>query len=76
MIGVIVEGRAKAYPINDLSADRALEDTVGDKKITLSYDAAKSHQRITGPDGEEIPSVQAFWFAWAAFYPDTDLWKP
>lgn len=30
---------------------------------------------VTDADGKEIPSVRAFWFAWFAFYPDTEIFE-
>jgi hypothetical protein len=76
VIGVVIEGKAKAYPISDLPTDNAIEDKVGSKKLVVRYDAENRHPQITGPEGEQIPSVMVFWFAWQAFYPKTDLWRP
>jgi hypothetical protein len=25
--------------------------------------------------GDELPSHQAFWFAWSQFHPDTEVWS-
>ena len=76
VIGVIIDGKAKAYPVNDLPADSAIKDKVGNRQVVVSYDAEKRHPKITGPQGEQIPAVMVFWFAWQAFYPGTDLWAP
>lgn len=76
VIGVIIDGKAKAYPVSDLPADKGIEDKVGGKKLVVRYDAGKRYPTITGPEGEQMPSVMVFWFAWQAFYPKTGLWKP
>lgn len=76
VIGIIIDGQAKAYPVDLLPSGKAIEDTVGNKKIVVRYDAEQKHPQLTGSDGEMIPSVVAFWFAWQAFYPDTGLWEP
>ncbi|MDP2645765.1 MAG: DUF3179 domain-containing (seleno)protein [Desulfobacterales bacterium] len=76
VIGVIIDGKAKAYPVNDLPTNRAIEDNVGSKQIIVRYDADKRNPQIVSPAGEQIPSVMVFWFAWQAFYPKTELWKP
>lgn len=76
VIGVVINGKAKAYPANDLPPDKAIEDKVGQKKVVVRYDAGKRNPQITNTEGEHIPSVMVFWFAWQAFYPQTDLWKP
>ena len=75
VIGVVIDGMAKAYPISDLP-NNAIEDKVGGKQIVVRYDAEKRYPQITGPEGEQILTVMVFWFAWQAFYPKTDLWKP
>lgn len=75
VIGVIMDGKAKAYPVNDLPTDNAIEDTVGSQQVIVRYDAEKRYPQIIGPRGEQIPSVMVFWFAWQAFYPKTELWK-
>jgi hypothetical protein len=76
VIGIVIDGTAKAYPVGDLPTDNAIKDKVGSKQVVVRYDAEKRYPQITGPDGEQIPSVVAFWFAWQAFYPETGLWKP
>ena len=32
--------------------------------------------RVETVGGREVPSHQAFWFAWSQFHPDTELWEP
>jgi len=76
VIGAVIDGKAKAYPVDDLPTDRAVLDDVGDKQLVLLYNAEKRYPQITGPEGEQIPTVMVFWFAWQAFYPKTDLWRP
>jgi len=35
---------------------------------------AESLAKATDSEGNDLASHQAFWFAWAQFYPDTKLW--
>lgn len=76
VIGIVIDGKAKAYPISDLPTYNAIEDKVGSKQVVVRYDAEKRYPQIASPEGEQIPSVMVFWFAWQAFYPKTDIWKP
>lgn len=79
VIGIIVDGQPKAYPINTLTAETAeksIHDVVGEQAIVVTYDAASQHATVTTKAGEAIPSVMVFWFAWQAFYPKTGLWQP
>ena len=32
--------------------------------------------RVFGPDDEEVPTHEAFWFAWSQFHPTTLVWTP
>jgi hypothetical protein len=39
---------------------------------------AKTQQQLIrrSESGEVLPSVKVYWFAWQAFYAETELWKP
>ena len=77
VIGVILNGSAKAYPIEQLEklAGTPLDDTLGGVDIRIVYDETKQWTQVTRANGNEpVPSVTAFWFAWQAFYPDTGLY--
>jgi len=76
VIGAIINGEAKAYPLKTLPTDHPIRDTLGGQQITVRYDAESKHPQIMDSEGESIPSVMVFWFAWQAFYPQTELWRP
>ncbi len=76
VVGVELEGggtiafpREAALSVLDSGADvtaagiRLIKDGDGLRAISVS-------------DGSEIPSHQAFWFAWSQFWPNTQLWDP
>jgi hypothetical protein len=75
VVGVVIEGAAKAYPIDKLPDGEEVHDSVAGTPVVVSYDAERRYPRITGASGRELPSVMVFWFAWQAFYPQTDLWE-
>ncbi len=75
--GVIVKGISKAYPIEALAeSPTPFSDTIGGEEIEVVYDAEAKTVTITASDGVAIPTVQVYWFAWQAFYPDTLLHTP
>ena len=76
VLGVVIDGKAKAYALSDLSTVKTIKDTVADKPITIHYDEEKQFPLVTNAAGAPVPSVTVFWFAWQAFYPQTGLWKP
>jgi hypothetical protein len=75
VVGVIIDGVAKAYDVNKLPDKKEVKDKIGKTKIIIKYDKEKNHPSVTTEDKKEIASVLVYWFAWQAFYPDTELWK-
>jgi len=72
VVGVIHEGKAFAFPIAPLEkTPEATQDGV-----TLKFDPASRLATATDKNGNELPTVTVFWFAWQAFHPKTTLWKP
>ena len=81
VLGLELDGEIfKAYPFDEL--DEALggktgtiTDTVGGRELTVRYDAGAGSAAVFDELGRELPTVRAFWFAWAAFHPDTEVFK-
>ncbi|MDA8597235.1 DUF3179 domain-containing protein [Candidatus Pacebacteria bacterium] len=75
VIGIEHDGATKAYPRKTLMAlgEQSLEDTIGGSTITLSWDEEVQSVTVLDVEGVEIPNFTLFWFAWAAFHPDTDV---
>ncbi len=76
VLGVILDGKAKAYPVSQLPSQKEVQDTIGNTSVTVLYDAERKHPQIKLADGSLAPTVMVFWFAWQAFYPETALWSP
>ena len=77
VVGVMVDGAARAYPIRSLPANQALTDPANGAALEITFDPI-SQQAIVRrkTSGEVLPNVKVYWFAWQAFYPQTTLWKP
>ncbi|MBI3156197.1 MAG: DUF3179 domain-containing protein [Burkholderiales bacterium] len=80
VLGLTVGGEAKAYPF-DLLAQRVgpdgrLDDRVGGRRVRIRYDAAQRSAEAFDAEGRALPAVAAFWFAWVAFHPRTQLLAP
>ncbi|MBK6296065.1 MAG: DUF3179 domain-containing protein [Rhodoferax sp.] len=77
VLGVEVGGRTKAYPFSVLArrvdAKGELLDSVGGKSLRVRYDAAHGTAEVVDASGRPVPSVMAFWFAWVAFHPRTEV---
>ena len=76
VIGLIINGQPKAYPIKKFSNNKSIKDELGGEEITISYNAERHYPKITNQQGVQVPSVLVFWFAWQAFYPKTQIWSP
>ena len=76
VVGVIVNGMPKAYPVRELErlGGKTITDTVGGTSIHLQYDARARFVEVAAEDNANIPSVSVYWFAWQAFYPNTELY--
>lgn len=73
VIGVIVNGVAKAYDVKKFKNNKKIKDKIGKKEIIIAYDKTTNHPQVMNKRGKEIPSVLVYWFAWQAFYPNTEL---
>lgn len=77
VLGVTVGDQAKAYPFSLLAravnAQGLLADTVAGRPLHIHFDAEHQSARVLDSDGTERPSVMAFWFAWVAFHPRTEV---
>ena len=78
VLGLSLAGVHKAYPLAVLRGRKApLEDRVGGKAIKIIYDPeADSAQVLDAHSGELLPAVVAYWFAWAAFHPQAEVYTP
>ena len=79
VMGVVIDGQAKAYATEAVKAAGALRDEFAGKKIIVEYDPELDVVRLFEelPDGsrERINPLPNFWFSWVAAYPDTELYN-
>ena len=74
-MGVSAGGEHRAYPLPAFSPDPArIEEELGEKSFVLVHDPAAPSIRIEGAE-EGVEWMYAFWFAWAAFHPQTEIWS-
>ncbi len=76
VLGVVVGAAKKAYPFVELEkhGQRTFTDRVGEASIVLKWDP--DHQTALALIGtEQLAATQAYWFAWYAFHPDTDVFR-
>jgi len=77
VVGVIVDGVARAYPLKSLPPGQTVRDELNSAALEITYHPATQLAVVRRiENGEVLPSVKAYWFAWQAFYPQTGLWQP
>lgn len=68
--------RQKAWPFSELrKAGTTVKDTLNGKPILISYDELAVAARAYDEAGQELPALTAFWFAWYAFHPETEVFR-
>jgi hypothetical protein len=79
VLGIVINGEAKAYYPLTIKKEGRIEDKVGGVNIVVQYEEDVDVVRLfkEGSDGvlERINPVPNFWFSWVAAHPDTELLK-
>ncbi len=77
VLGLELNGVSKAYPFIELSkqTESSFADSVGGEQITVHWDDKAQNAYITNESGTVVVSTVAYWFAWYAFNPDTQIYR-
>jgi hypothetical protein len=77
IIGVEVDGVYKAYPLSELSGNgmSRFEDHLNGKELAVHWNEEAQSGWITDSNGEQLPAISSFWFAWYTFHPETQIFE-
>jgi hypothetical protein len=79
VLGIVVNGKAKAYRADSVKEKGVLEDTFEGTQFILRYDfdldVVRMFKKAEDGTEERINPVSGFWFSWAAAHKDTELYK-
>lgn len=76
VLGLSLQGQHRAYPFSELlRAGTPLTETMGGETVRIEFDAEHQTGRILDAQGRELPAVMAYWFAWFAFHPETEIFR-
>lgn len=76
VLGLVRDGEARVWPFTELARSEVpLDDTIAGEPVTIHYDDAHQTASAYDADGERLPAVTLFWFAWYAFHPDTGVYE-
>lgn len=74
VMGLEIDGRFKVYPFDELEEGQArFSDEFQGISFDVLFDEENKTARILRADGIEIPTTIAFWFAWYAFHPESEV---
>jgi len=74
ILGVEVGGKFKAYPFSALEEmGPAFSDSFHGRDFVVCWDEQARSAKVVDQRGELFPSLTAYWFAWYAFHPDTEV---
>jgi len=77
VLGIRINDTAKAYSLQDLQKQPGLlKDTVGGETIEIEISKDGEVTEIRDSKGNAINGVFSYWFAWQAFHPDTEVYRP
>jgi hypothetical protein len=69
----IPNGPSRAYPGEEIArAGGRVEDVFSGQPVSVTYDSRTKRFDFEVPEGIEV--VEGFWFAWAAFHPETSVY--
>lgn len=79
VLGIVVNGKAKAYFPESIKEKGQIEDVFEGKRIVVRYekdiDAVRLFEKKADGTLERINPFPNFWFSWVAAHPDTELYK-
>ena len=78
VLGISINGKHKVYPFTELAKSKGtmLVDNFSGVQLTLEFDVENRDGVIKNGSGKILPSLNTFWFAWYAFHPDSEIFKP
>ncbi len=79
VLGIVVNGKAKAYSESAVKKVGEVEDAFEGKTIVARFDSGSGTVRLFEKMREgtlvRIETIGGFWFSWASAHPDTALYK-
>ncbi len=75
ILGIEIDGQAKAYSLAELQKKRGeIRDQIGDISTLVTLNDDGEVVGVENDNGNPIPHIFAYWFAWQAFHPETTVY--
>lgn len=75
VVGVEVDGHFRAYPFSELAKVGTVTERFSGQGLRVRYDRASRSAEVTDLQGGAVAAVTAYWFAWVAFHPDSEVFQ-
>lgn len=77
VLGLSIGDQHRAYPFEELRVrgDERFTDEFAEQELTVVWSEAANSAHVLDETGVELPTVLAYWFAWYAFHPDTEIFR-
>lgn len=75
ILGIQVNGKYKAYPFPELEKKgELLVDNFNGAEIQIQFNKTDQTAILVSPLNNKISATTLFWFAWIAFFPETEVY--
>jgi len=76
VLGIRLGTTSRAYPFDALRKNgaSAFDDVIAGQQVTIEWSETDDFARVLDASGVELPTIIAYWFAWYAFHPDTEIY--
>jgi hypothetical protein len=76
VLGIQIEEHAKAYRIKQLRGSPGLHtDQIGVHAVEIEVSPAGQIVAVRDQKGRAVAATYAYWFAWQAFHPETEVYE-
>ena len=76
VIGLNLNGKNKAYPFIELARSHTkIKDQVAGQDLIVEFDIDNRTGQVLDRNGKELPTTIAYWFAWMAFHPESEVYS-
>lgn len=76
VLGLVLNGKAKAYPFVELAKGSGeISDVLAGKNIRVRYSHNHKSAEVFDSEGNVLPGITLFWFAWYTFHPETEIYR-
>lgn len=75
IVGVLLQGQAKAYPLKDLRQKKIITDSLGGQQVILSYKPETDQISIQNGNGDKLVPLVLYWFVWKGMYTNSEIYS-